>query len=276
MGTKSKFFRAFVEGQTISDGRKVTAQMIDEVVDTFSTENYTPRINIEHVAGYSPEPPFNGYGDVCAVKAQTDELTIDGKVGQYRALYLQVDGNAQLVKLSKADQKPFPSVELTESYSSTGKVGLIGLAFTDRPASMGTQRLQFSRSAPGTLFASADEAVALEFDEAIEPVTAAGLTAVIAGVFSRLGFKAPETDKPKDPPAPPAPPANDNAALYSAVTEAVTAGIAAATKPINETLTKLQGDFTKLQGDLAREESTGFSRPPATGAKVDAQYATDC
>ena len=30
MGTKSKPFRIFVEGETISDGRKVSAEMIDE------------------------------------------------------------------------------------------------------------------------------------------------------------------------------------------------------------------------------------------------------
>ena len=77
MGTKSKFFRAFVEGNTISDGRTITAGMIDEIVATFNRETYSPRINVEHIAGYSPEPPFNGYGDVYAVKAQDDQITID-------------------------------------------------------------------------------------------------------------------------------------------------------------------------------------------------------
>ena len=36
MGTKSKFFRAFVEGNKISDGRTITAGMIDEIVATFN------------------------------------------------------------------------------------------------------------------------------------------------------------------------------------------------------------------------------------------------
>lgn len=57
MGTKSKLFRVFVEGETISDGRKVTAEIVDQCVETFNTETYSPRINIEHVPGYSPEPP---------------------------------------------------------------------------------------------------------------------------------------------------------------------------------------------------------------------------
>lgn len=54
MGTKSKPFRIFVEGETISDGRKVSAEMIDECVATFAPATYSPRINIEHVSGYRP------------------------------------------------------------------------------------------------------------------------------------------------------------------------------------------------------------------------------
>lgn len=60
MGTKSKMFRVFVEGNTISDGRKITPDMIDQCAETFNAETYSPRINVEHINGYSPEPPFNG------------------------------------------------------------------------------------------------------------------------------------------------------------------------------------------------------------------------
>ena len=40
---KSKFFRVFVEGFTVSDGRKIEAAWIDDIVATFNTANYTPR-----------------------------------------------------------------------------------------------------------------------------------------------------------------------------------------------------------------------------------------
>ena len=163
MGTKSKPFRSFVEGETISDGRKVTAEMIDECVATFTPATYSPRINIEHVSGYSPEPPFNGYGDVVALEAKTDGFTIAGKVEKRRAMYGVVDGNDQLVSLTKADQKPSRSVELTPSYAGTGKFGIIGLAFTDTPASIGTRRLQFSNRARGSVFAFSTDAVTIEF-----------------------------------------------------------------------------------------------------------------
>ena len=168
MGTKSKFFRAFVEGQTVSDGRKIDADWIDQIAETFNVDTYTPRINVEHLSGYSPEPPFNGYGDVVAVRVQTDDIEIAGATQKLKALYCQVDGNDQLVDLVAKNQKPFPSVELTDSYAGCGKVGLIGLAFTDKPASIGTQALQFSRTAPGSLFSQSPDAIALEF-EASQP-----------------------------------------------------------------------------------------------------------
>ena len=175
---KSKFFRAFVSGATISDGRVITDEMIDEVFATFNAETYTPRINVEHLSGYSPEPPFNGYGDVVAVKVQTDEFTIAGKTEKRRALYCQGDGNDQLVALVAKNQKPYPSVELTDSYAGSGKVGLIGLAFTDTPASIGTQALKFSRSAPGSVFAPGADAVVIEFEEA--PAEPTGIADAIA------------------------------------------------------------------------------------------------
>lgn len=275
MGTKSKLFRVFVEGNTISDGREITAEMIDQCVETFDAKTYTPRINVEHISGFSPEPPFNGYGDVIAVEARDDKFTIAGKEETRRALYAQVDGNDQLVALAKRDQKPFPSVELTPSYAGVGKVGLIGLAFTDTPASIGTQRLQFSRSAPGSLFATSPDAQTPEFEA--KPGDASGVAeSVKTGVLAAFSSLFKSTDK-KDEPAREAPPkaANDNfdVAAFSA---AMGNAVAAAIKPIAEAQEKTQADFAALKEQLEKTEQPGFSRGPATGASIDAQFATDC
>ncbi|MES3098839.1 GPO family capsid scaffolding protein [Sphingomonas faeni] len=275
MGTKSKPFRIFVEGETISDGREVSAEMIDECVATFAPATYSPRINIEHVSGYSPEPPFNGYGDVVELEAKTDDFTIAGKVEKRRAMYAVVDGNDQLVALAKADQKPFPSVELTPSYAGSGKFGIIGLAFTDTPASIGTQRLQFSNRAPGTVFASATDAVTIEFeakkaeDEKVESIVDRLFSAVVAK------FKPTEPEKPKDEPKPK--PANDNfdAAGFATDMQAAFSGaLTAALKPIIATQTAQQRDFATLQTKLENTEQQGFSRSPASGGGDDA--VTDC
>jgi hypothetical protein len=275
MGTKSKPFRAFVEGETVSDGRKVTAEMIDECVATFAPKTYSPRVNIEHIAGYSPEPPFNGYGDVIALEAKTDEFAIAGKTEKRRALYATVDGNDQLVKLSKDEQKPFPSVELTPNYAGSGKFGIIGLAFTDTPASIGTERLQFSHRAPGTVFTSAGDAVTMEFEAA--PADPAKVDGAIAGFFSALAAKltgaAPE--KPKEEPKPIA--ANDNfdvAKFTADLQVAVVAAIDAKLKPVTDVLTPLQTDFATLKGQLANTEQPRFDRQRSTGGGDE--IVTDC
>lgn len=275
MGTKSKFFRAFVEGNTISDGRVITAAMIDEIVATFNRDTYSPRINVEHIAGYSPEPPFNGYGDVYAVKAQDDQITIDGKTEKRRALYVQVDANDQLLNLAATDQKPYPSVELTPSYAGCGKTGIVGLAFTDNPASIATQRLQFSRSGPDTFRAHGAEAVILEFEAA--PLDASKADGAIGNFFNALAskFGRSEPEKPKEEPKPKA--ANDNFDPGNFATEVgktVAQSIAAAMKPVTDAHAKLAEDFATLQQKLEKEPSTTFTRDPATGA--NATILTDC
>lgn len=277
MGTKSKFFRAFVAGNTISDGRKITPEMIDQIVETFHVDTYTPRINIEHIAGYSPEPPFNGYGSVVAVKADDVDITIDGKVEKRRALYCQVDANDQLVKLAKAEQKPFPSVELTDSYAGCGKVGLVGLAFTDTPASVGTQALKFSRHAPGTVFAAADEAAVIEFEAAPASVTLAdSIVAMFSAAAARItGGKADDKPPVEETPAPKQP-ANDNfSAAISALGAQVATTVADALKPVTDAQTAMDARFTKLEAQLASTETPGtFHRKPATGAGT--AIVTDC
>jgi hypothetical protein len=276
MGTKSKFFRAFVEGQTISDGRKIDADWIDQIVETFNTATYTPRINVEHLSGYSPEPPFNGYGDVVAVRVQTDDIEIAGKIQKLKALYCQVDGNDQLVGLVAQNQKPYPSVELTDSYAGCGKVGLIGLAFTDKPASIGTQALQFSRTAPGSLFSQSADAVTIEFDApASDPAKVEG---AVASFFSALAatLKGGKPDKVEPVVTPPTP-ANDNfdpAAFTTQVGEAVSKSIAAAIKPITDAHTALQGQFATLQAKMETTEAPTFNRTPANGGTGEA--VTDC
>lgn len=277
MGTRSKFFRALVEGQTISDGRKIDADWIDQIVETHNTDTYTPRINLEHLSGYSPEPPFNGYGSVFAVKASTDDIVIAGKTEKRRALYCQVDGNDQLVELADKNQKPFPSVELTDSYAGCGKIGLIGLAFTDKPASIGTQALQFSRSMPGSIFAPSSDAVALEFEAS--PADPAKVDGAIAGFFSALAakLKGPETP-PVTPPVAPSP-ANDNvfdaAAFSIAMGNAVKSSITAAIAPVTEAQAAFDARFTALETQLASTPATdNYSRTPSTGGGNG--VLTDC
>ncbi len=272
--TPSKFFRAFVEGQTVSDGRTVTGEMIDQIAETFNAATYTPGVNIEHLSGFSPEGPFNRYGDVTAVKVQTDDITVAGKTEKRKALYAQVAALDSLVALSNSGQKPFPSVELTPDYAGTKKVGLVGLAFTDNPASIATQKLSFSQAAAvnGNLTVAGAEGVAIEFEAA-----PADADKAISGFFAALTarFKGTEPEKEKEQPKPAA---NDNfdvAAFSTAIGETVGQSIAAALAPVNGTIANLQGEFATLKAKLEATEKPGFHRQPAGGA-TNAQHLTDC
>lgn len=279
---KSKFFRVFVEGFTASDGRKIEASWIDDIVSTFNAETYTPRINIEHIKGYSPEPPFNGYGDVVAVKAQTDELVIDGQTVRRRALYAQVEPNEQLIAMRAKGQKPFPSVEISPDFAGTGKVGLVGLALTDNPASLGTEAFNFSalkpmfdarKSSPNNLFSEAFEAVEIDLEEA--PVDGMGIASAIAAGFASLAAKftsGSEKSKGQEQETPK--PANDNSFDVAAFCAGLGEQMVAAVKPANDAVAKLQGDFAALVTKLESTEQTGFSRAPATGGSNAIQ--TNC
>lgn len=278
---KSKFFRVFVEGFTASDGRKIEASWIDDIVATFNTANYTPRINVEHIKGFSPDPPFNGYGDVVAVRAQTDDLVIDGQTVRRRALYAQVEPNDQLIAMRARGQKPFPSVEIAPDFAGTGKVGLVGLGLTDNPASLGTEAFNFSafkpmfdarKSAPANLFSEAFEAVDIELEADGGGTT--GIAAAIVAGFSAVAAKfAARDDKPRDEPKTP-PPANDNGFDLAAFSTALGEQVAAAIKPSTDALATLQGDFAALKAKLETTEQPVFSRSPATGGGASIQ--TDC
>ncbi len=279
MGTKSKLFRAFVEGNTISDGRQITAEMINDIVATFNLDTYTPRINIEHISGYSPEPPFNGYGDVIAVEARDDDIVIDGKSQKRRALYVQVEGNDQLTALAERGQKPFASVEITDSYAGCGKTGLIGLAFTDIPASIGTQKLHFSRRAPGTLFSTGME-TAIEFDAVSAPAgEATGLIAAMTTFFKQFAAGTGQQPEPVTPPKPAKDePANDNDARFAQIGEGLVK-MAAVLESMNTGFTAqigaLKTDFAAVKQSIDTTEKPGqHSRQPASGG--DGRPRADC
>ena len=280
---KSKFFRVFVEGFTASDGRKIEASWIEDIVATFSAPTYTPRINCEHIKGFSPEPPFNAYGSVTAVKAQTDELVVDGETVRRRALYAQIEPNEQLLKINKQGQKIFTSVEISPDFGGTGKVGLIGLAVTDNPASLGTEALSFSalkpmfdarKQDPANLFSAA-----IETSIVMEPIgtDSAGVADAIRSGFASLAtmFSRGEPEKPKEEPKPQ--PANDNGLDIAAFSTALGEQVALAVKPANDAIALLQADFAALKGLLeTTEQPQDFTRSPATGGGGNATFLTDC
>ena len=134
-GRVEKRFRVAREGQTV-DGRELTRQEIQQMAETYNPEHYAGRINIEHFSGWSPEPPFNAYGDVLKVEAVEE----DGKM----CLYNTISALPNFIAMNKNGQKIYPSIEFYRNFAGTGKAYQVGLGMTDQPASLGTQAIKFS------------------------------------------------------------------------------------------------------------------------------------
>ena len=82
---KSKFFRVAVEGATV-DGRVIQREWLEQCAAGYNPATYAARINCEHIAGYSPDKPFNAYGTVASLKTEEVTLSINGAVRQHGAL----------------------------------------------------------------------------------------------------------------------------------------------------------------------------------------------
>ena len=134
-GRVEKRFRVAREGQTV-DGRELTRQEIQQMAESYNPEHYAGRINVEHFAGWSPEPPFNAYGDILKVEAVEE----DGKM----CLYNTISALPNFVAMNKNGQKIYPSIEFYRNFAGTGKAYQVGLGMTDQPASLGTQAIKFS------------------------------------------------------------------------------------------------------------------------------------
>lgn len=134
-GRVEKRFRVAREGQTV-DGRELTGQEIQQMGSSYSLEKYGARINLEHYSGWSPEPPFNAYGDIIKVEAVEE----DGKWSLYNTL----SALPNFVAMNKNGQKIYPSIEFYRNFAGTGIAYQVGLGLTDTPASLGTEPIKFS------------------------------------------------------------------------------------------------------------------------------------
>lgn len=280
--SKTKFFRVAVEGQTATDGRTITREMITDIVSTFNTDTYGVRINMEHLRGYSDKPPFNALGDVLAVKAQEDILQIDGKPEKRLALYAQLDPTDDLVEMNRRRQKVYTSIEPQPNFGGTSKYGLVGLAVTDSPASLGTHRLEFSikkddpaaaeikadldrrKSSPESFFSCAYEtSFELEDDTPAQPSALDKLVEIFSGMVGK------KEDQPKPEPKPetPAPAADQGfAAAMLAFSSALTADRKADQDAADRRFSAIEKSIGDLKTSLESQPPTNFNaRQPSTG-----------
>lgn len=279
MAKKAKFKRVAVAGQT-TDGRTIAPEWLTQAAKNYNREKYGARVNLEHYLSPFPDSDFRAYGDVLSVYAE--EVEIDGE--KKMALFADIDPTEDLIKLNKARQKVYTSVELDLDFAGTGEAYLVGLAVTNTPASLGTEYLQFCAGAGDksplaarkqkstNLFTCAIE-TEVEFTE--EGDKGPSLLEKVKGMFTRRDLASGEQF------------ADVHQAVEAVATEVTsleekTKGkfneLANTVNELKNAVTKtseLETAFNDLKASLERQEDFSHKRQPATGAQ-GTTIETDC
>jgi hypothetical protein len=278
MPNAPKFFQVATEGATI-DGREIKRAWLEEAAAHYDPRLYAARINLEHLTSYFPDSTFRQYGDVLALRAE--EIKAGPLTGRM-ALFAQIAPLPELKAITQQNQKLFTSIEVYENFAGTGHAYVTAIAVTDTPASLGTERLQFSAQHGGLFSAPAEidnpflasAAPADSKDDAYmkKEDFIAGLKAIFAPVDKTEGTNTPENN-----PAPSG--ATDSVApeleALSSALGALKEGQDKAAADNKAALDKLAADFATLKGahdalvEKLAQEPAGAARKPATGAASD-------
>lgn len=265
----SKPFAIATEGKTI-DGRTISRDRITQMASTYDPKVYTAVANLEHYLSSLPDSIFGAYGKVVSLSTRETEIMGDKKL----QLMAVVDANDKLVALQKAGQKCFASMEVLQDFIGKGVAYLSGLAFTNTPASIGTEAMKFSlASAQGERYAFADE-VAIEFEAETKPTAGDSLFAKVKDLLG-LGKKE-AADRFADQGQAIETIAQSQKELIDQFgdTGKTVSTIGADLKALKAAQAKFATDFAALQTKLGETDGDDQGRPPATGA--DGQIKTDC
>ncbi|GDJ63203.1 phage scaffolding protein [Escherichia coli] len=138
--TSRKKFRVAVSGSTV-DGREISPVHLREAAENFNPDVYAARVNVEHYLSPCPSSEFSAMGDVTALS--TEDIT-EGPLAGRTALYAEIEPTERMKQLIADGKKIYSSIELHPQFSVNGRAYLVGLAMTDTPASLGTERLKFT------------------------------------------------------------------------------------------------------------------------------------
>lgn len=282
MSKKAKRFRVATSGPTI-DGREIKPEWLTQAAANYDPSVYAARVNTEHVRSFAVDGPFGAFGDVIALTAETNK---QGRV----ELFADIEPNDRAIAANKAGQKVYTSIELIENFAGTGQAYCVGLAMTDTPASLGTERLQFSAAqladdatyTAKTFTGLGAKAGALAFglaaptDVDLTPEKDAGTA--ITDAFAALRDKFTARFKAADKAT------IDLATEVAATLDAFAAATADQIGQAAERYEKLSADhaamqtahnqltedFAALKTQLASEPAAGQSRKPSTGGNANA------
>lgn len=135
-----KKFRVAVSGPTV-DGREISAQHLKAAATHYNPALYGARVNVEHCLSIYPGSELSAMGDVIALSA---EDISDGPLAGRTALYADIEPSERMKQLTAEGKKVYSSIELHPNFALNGQAYMVGLAMTDMPASLGTERLKFA------------------------------------------------------------------------------------------------------------------------------------
>ncbi|HBU2533300.1 TPA: GPO family capsid scaffolding protein [Klebsiella pneumoniae] len=160
-----KKFRVAVSGNTV-DGREIQPQHLRDAAANYNLEVYAARVNIEHILSPYPGSDFGAMGDVVALSAE--DIT-EGPLAGRTGLYAEIEPSERMKQMTDKGQKVYSSIELHPQFALNGKAYMMGLAMTDTPASLGTERLKFAAQQRASVMAFSNQQVeAPMITEAIE------------------------------------------------------------------------------------------------------------
>lgn len=262
----SKPFAIATEGQTV-DGRNIQRDWLTQMAKHYDPKVYTAVANIEHLLSLAPDGMFSAQGRVLSLGTQEADILGEKKL----QLTAVVEVDAAVADMQAAGKKAFASMEISPNFANKGIAYLTGLAFTDTPASLGTETMRFS-AGKDNVFSFGGDGVVIEFEDAKE-TTGEGLFARVMGLLTGKDKK--DEDR------------------FADTGKAVEA-IAASQRDLLDRFGALPAEFAKLTekaqaaqaaadkatADLAAfkqqmdETPGGERRKPATGG--DGKPATDC
>lgn len=277
MPKQSKPFVVATEGMTI-DGRAITRQQIEQMAKNYNTEGYTAVCNLEHYLSLMPDSQFSSQGRVVSLSTETKNLFGADRL-QLLAVVEVDDGVAAMQDKWK---KAFASIEMVPNFLGSGQAYLTGLAFTDSPASIGTERIKFSSAAQGAERYSNAQQISIDFGAVTPPNDPPASTAdktmlaALSEVFARV-FGAGQ--QPNNPNPSPQQQQQTQYATHAQVQElfngsaAQIAGLAGQLEKLTATVTSTSTGLAELTQKLSTQPA-GAGIPPATGGQNYQQ--TDC
>ncbi len=210
------------------------------------------------------------------------QVNLNGQIETRKALFGDFDVLEDAIKLNSQGQKLYPSVEIEPNFGGKGFAYLMGVALTDSPAAIATERLQFNRAAPGSIVLNGETPLALELADEKGTTTEAG-QGFLSGLQGILdGFAAKFTSKPTDPK--PAEPAQQQvaqgfdmqafSALFTGFAKTVEGALQSQAAAQREEMDQLALKFAALDKRVESTPAPGQQqRPQANGSNF---ARTDC